>query len=246
MFSFLTLLALFGLLAFPTAMLTITYPFSKKAALFWSNYITTHSARVFFAVLKKYRKFSLDMDEESKKNLPEKFIIISNHQSLMDIVVFFNFFDGLRVRFVAKDSLGKVPMVGKMLRSQGHCMIPRKGKNSVAMRHLDQFAERVNRFNYLPLIFPEGTRSRTGELGKFYAAGFRRISEKVNLPVVVCALDGGWQLADMKSIMRRLKKGCYHVKVLKVYDTPQNKEDEMKILEEAPGLIQQQLDLWRR
>lgn len=245
MLSFITLIALVGMLAFPTFMITITYPFSKKAALFWSNYISTRCARLFFAILKKYRGFTLDMDEESKKNLPENFILLSNHQSLMDIVVYFNFFDGLRVRFVAKDSLEKVPMVGKMLKSQGHCMIPRKGKNSVAMQRLDQFGERVEKNKFLPLIFPEGTRSRTGQLGKFYAAGFRRLSETVNLPVVVCALDGGWQLRDLKSLMSKLKKGVYHVKVLKVYDKPASKEDEKKIIEEAPLLIQKQLDEWR-
>ena len=94
-------------------------------------------------------------------------------------------------------------------------------------------------------LFPEGTRSRDGKLGSFYSAGFRRLEETVKLPVVVCALDGGWQLSRLTDVLKNLYKGAYKVKILKVYDAPATKEDEKKIIEEAPGLIQAQLDLWR-
>ncbi len=245
MLSILTVLVLAMALAFPTIMITITYPFSKKCALYWSNYITKHSSRVFFAILKVMRNFEFKGDKVSKNQLPEQFLIISNHQSLMDIVAYLAFFNEKEVRFVAKDTLNKVPMVGKMLKSQGHCMIPRRGGAGVAMRSLEKFGKQVLQKNQIPVIFPEGTRSKSGKLGQFYSAGFRRLEETVRLPVAVCALDGGWRLSDVKRIMANLKKGAYYVKVLKVYDAPLNREEEKKILEEAPILIQKQLDEWR-
>ena len=247
MLSFFSLVLLLSAIAFPTFMLMLTYPFSHKAALFWSNYITTRTDRLFFAILKLYRHFELQGDEESKKNLPEQFLVVSNHQSLIDIVVYLRYFAGKKVRFVAKDSLNDVPMVGKMLRSQKHCMIPRKGSAAVAMKTLKDFGERVSAdSSIIPVIYPEGTRSKDGQLGKFYSAGFRRLEQTVNLPVAVCALDGGWKLSNLTRILSGFKKGSYKVKVLKVYDAPADKEQEKKILEEAYELINNQLVEWRK
>ena len=245
MSNFITIICLFGTVAFPTFMLCLSYPFSKKLSLFWSNYITSRSARLVFAVLKYYKHFNFLGDKKSKEQLPEKFMVISNHQSFLDIVVYFKYFAEKKVRFVAKDALGKVPMIGKMLRSQEHCMIPRTGGVSVAMKSIESFAARVNKSDEIPVIFPEGTRSRTGDLGQFYSAGFRRLEEGVNLPVAVCALDGGWKISRFSQVFKNLYKGAYRVKVLKVYDAPKTKEEEKMILEEGAALIQEQLKKWR-
>lgn len=246
MFSLITVLCEFGVLLPPTLLLCIVYPFSRKAAVAVSNYITCTCARLVFAVVKMYRNFNFIGDGESKKMLPEQFIVISNHQSLLDIVAYLKYFGGLRARFVAKDNLAKVPMVGKMLKSQQHCMIPRKGSPSVAMKSIDRFAVNVLEKNQIPVIFPEGTRSRDGNLNPFYSAGFRRLSAGTKLPVAVCALDGGWKISKIDSILRNLKRGAYRVKVLKVYDAPKDKESEKLILEESRELIQKQLDQWRK
>ena len=246
MLSLFTIFIAASALFFPTLMITITYPLNHKWALFWSNWITHRTDRLFFAILKKYRGFEFLGDKQSKEGLPEQFLIVSNHQSLIDIVVYLVYFSGKEVRFVAKDTLSKVPMVGKMLKTQGHCMVPRKGSASQAMKALETFGKRVNSdSSILPLIFPEGTRSKDGKLGTFYSAGFRRLEETVKLPVAVCALDGGWKLSNVAMFLKNLKKGAYRVKVLKVYPCPNSKEDEKKILEEAPSLIQAQLDEWR-
>jgi len=95
-------------------------------------------------------------------------------------------------------------------------------------------------------IFPEGTRTRTGDVGKFYSAGFRKLVESSNLPVVVCALDGGYKIRDLNKILTNLQRGCYRVKILKIYDNPKTKEECINLLDEAKELIQQELDNWRK
>ncbi|MGN0730037.1 lysophospholipid acyltransferase family protein [Treponema sp.] len=246
MLSFITLLFCLGEIAFPALMLCLVYPFSKRAALFWSDYITCHCARVVFALLGFYRKFRLLEDKKSLENLPPQFVVISNHQSLFDIVVYLRFFGGKKARFVAKDTLGCVPMVGKMLKSQGHCMIPRHGSPSVAMLSIDSFSGRVLSGGKTPIIFPEGTRTRDGNVGQFYAAGFRRLVEGTSLPVAVCALDGGWQISRLDSLFKNLHRGSYRVKVLKVFPFPSTKDEQKNVLEEARELIKNQLDEWRK
>ena len=246
MTNFITITTLLMSIFFPALMLCITYPFSRKAALFWSDYISSRTARLCFAILKTFCNFSLDADYKSRKNLPEQFVLLSNHQSLLDIVAFFVYFSDKKIRFVAKDALAKAPMVGKMLKSQQHCVIPRKGKIQVAMKNLEVYSKRVLQSKAIPLIFPEGTRSRDGNIGKFHPAGFRKINEVTQLPVVVCAIDGGWQIGNLKQVFCNLKNGKFRVKVVKVYDCPKNKEDEIQLLDEAHALMENQLSEWRK
>ena len=59
-------------------------------------------------------------------------------------------------------------------------------------------------------------------------------------------MDGGWEIRDIKKIMTKLKNGSYRVKVLKIYETPKTKEDEVFILDESRKLIQNQIDEWRK
>ena len=158
-----------------------------------------------------------------------------------------NFLRDKELRFVAKDNLSRhIPLVSEMLRAQEHCMIPRRGSPMEAMKVVENFGKRALKKNQIPVLFPEGTRTRDGNVGKFYSAGFRKLSETAELPVAVCALDGGWQIRDISTIMRRLKNGSYRVKVLKVFPAPKTKDAQAALLEESRQLIQSQLDEWRK
>ncbi|MBR5646028.1 MAG: 1-acyl-sn-glycerol-3-phosphate acyltransferase [Treponema sp.] len=224
----------------------LAYPVSKRLSVKISDYIVKVLAPRFFAILKKYRKFNFWGYKDSKKLLPENFTVISNHQSLIDIPVYMNYFRDKEIRFVAKDQLARhIPLVSEMLRSQQHCMIPRKARPMDAMNYIEKFGKRAVERNQVPVIFPEGTRTKDGLVGKFYSAGFRMLESSTKLPVAVCALDGGYNLRSLAKFFTNLKKGCYRVKVLKVYDAPQTKEECNTILEEARVMIQKQLDEWK-
>ena len=114
------------------------------------------------------------------------------------------------------------------------------------MRYISDFGKRVVERNQIPILFPEGSRTRDGNVGKFFSAGFRQLTESTGLPVVVCALDGGWKLRDLRKLVTNLKYGCYRVKVLRVYEPPKNKEECNQILEESRVLMQQQIEYWRQ
>ena len=244
LFTFILLLQV----VLPPAILNIiAYPVSHSWSMAISNYIVKVCAPKVFAVLAMYKKFLFIGDKKSKEMLPEQFLVISNHQSLLDIPLFMNYMRDKELRFVAKDQLSRhVPLVSEMLRTQEHCMIPRRGSPMVAMKTMESFSKRVIERKQIPIIFPEGTRSRDGNVGKFYSAGFRKIAETVKLPVAVVALDGGWKISSLDGIARNLYKGSYKVKVLKVYDAPTTKEEEAKILEEGRELIVKQLEEWRK
>lgn len=247
MSSFLTLLCLFSMVIPASLANVFAYPVNRKLSIKISDYINKVLAPRLFAILYTYKKFHFWGYDDKKDSLPENFIIIANHQSLLDIPLFMNFFRDRAVRFIAKDALGRhVPLVSEMLRAQEHCLIPRKAKPMEAMRYISDFGKRVVERKQIPILFPEGSRTRDGNVGKFFSAGFRQLSESTKLPVVVCALDGGWKLRDLRKLMTNLKYGCYRVKILRVYDSPATKEDCNAILEEARLLMQQQIEYWRQ
>ncbi|MCR5724784.1 MAG: 1-acyl-sn-glycerol-3-phosphate acyltransferase [Treponema sp.] len=251
MVSFFSNIITFSTLLFvvtlPAVANILVYPVSKKACLAVSRYITKVCAPRVFAILEAFKHFSFIGFPDNKDALPPQFIIMSNHQSLMDIPLYMNFLRDKNLRFVAKDELARhVPLVSEMLRAEQHCMIPRRGSPSVAMRTIDVFGKRVVERRQIPVIFPEGTRSKDGSLGTFYAAGFRRLSDATNLPVVVCALDGGYRINNIKTFFKNLHHGDYKVKIVGIFPAPSGKEEQAALLAKGKELIQAQLDEWRR
>lgn len=245
--NFITFTSVLAVVIPPAIANILAYPLSKKLCLAVSHYIRFTCSRLVFAVLHTYKHFDLVSYKENQEQLPDQFIIMSNHQSLMDIPLYMRFLPETQLRFVAKDELSRhIPLVSEMLRAEEHCMVPRHGSPSVAMRTIDSFGKRVVERSQVPVIFPEGTRSKDGTLGTFYAAGFRRLCDATNLPVAVCALDGGWKINNMKTFFKNLHHGSYKVKVLKVYPAPHGKEEQAAILAEGKELIQHQLDEWRK
>lgn len=244
--NIITVFSCICLLSLPALLNIIFYPFSKKICVKISDYIVKKSAPRMFSILKVYKKFRMSFDKQNFNNLPKQFFVISNHQSLFDIPIFINFFKDYNVRFVAKDSLSRhIPLVSEMLRSHEHCMIPRKGGASKAMKVMEAFGKRVIERNQIPIIFPEGTRSKDGSLGTFYSAGFRKIAEITNLPVVVCCLDNGYKINDFAHVFENISRINYKAKILKIYDAPKSKEEQVKIIEESKNLMQEQLNVWR-
>lgn len=237
---------MFGMVIPPSIFNVILYPISKKASAVFSDYIVRTVSPRLFSILSCYKHFHFIGDKRRFSELPPQFIVISNHQSLLDIPCYMNYFRDKSLRFVAKAELGRhIPLVSEMLRAQEHCLIPRRASPVTAMKTLEDFAKRVLDRGQIPVLFPEGSRTRDGNVGKFYSAGFRKLAEATGLPVVVCALDGVWEIGRLRTIMTNLKNGNYKVTVVKIYDAPKTKEAQNAILEEAPRLIQAQLDAWR-
>jgi len=217
-------------------------PWCKKI----NAHISTVIAHRVFSILSTYLNFHFKGDYTLVPQLPEQYLLISNHQSLLDIVVYMNYLDGKRLRFVAKKELADhVPLVSVMLKSDEHCLVRRTGGPTQAMQAMDAFAQRVLRNNWIPVLFPDGTRSKNGEVGTFHSAGFRRFLTKAPMPVVVAAVDGGWNISSITRIATNLHGGAYRVKALKIYPAPTTKEAQLKVLEESKELIQVQLKVWR-
>ena len=140
---------------------------------------------------------------EGLDNIPrdQPVIYASNHSSMFDIWALSAVLPG-STRFVAKRELARVPLVGPAMVAAGHVMIDRAVSRR-AFEAYDRAAQTVRR-GFSPIVFPEGTRSRTGELLPFKNAPFAlAIAAQVPLvPVYVhntfrILPKGGWRLRSM-------------------------------------------------
>lgn len=112
-------------------------------------------------------------------------IVVSNHQALFDIPPFFWFLRKHHVKFVSKIELAKgVPSISYNLNHGGNAVIDRKNPEQ-AIPALEKLGKYIEANNYCVVIFPEGTRSRTGKLKKFHLGGFKALMENAPSALVV-------------------------------------------------------------
>ncbi len=123
------------------------------------------------------------------------YIFVSNHQSMYDVPIFGGLLRRNYPKYVAKSELAKgIPSVSLNLRHGGNALIDR-GDRDQAMYAIREMAAEAERRDVSIVIFPEGTRSRVGELGDFRAGGLTAIMEAApNLEIIPTAIDGSWRV----------------------------------------------------
>ena len=120
--------------------------------------------------------------------LPGKpYFIVSNHQSALDIPVILTILSG-GCRFMAKDSLMRLPLFGFLIARNGVVPVDRTNVRATK-RSLDAMIESLQLNPISFAVFPEGTRSVTGRLLPF-RRGTMKICQRSGLPVVPLAIDG--------------------------------------------------------
>lgn len=115
-------------------------------------------------------------------------IIAANHQSYFDI---WALIAGLpvSVRFIAKRELANIPMLSVGMRSAGHVLIDRDRPRS-AKETLREAGDRMRSEQLTLVLFPEGTRSRDGRMGRFRRGSFA-LALETRASLVPAAVDGG-------------------------------------------------------
>lgn len=122
-------------------------------------------------------------------------ILVSNHQSWFDIFAL-----GTALResfsFVGKKELSRVPVVGAAWEKVGNIAIDRSNQRA-AIDSLER-ADRLMREGRTIIMFPEGTRSTTGEMGRFKKGAFV-MAIKSQVPVVPVAILGTRRIMEKGS-----------------------------------------------
>eukprot|EP00560_Eucampia_antarctica_P003765 CAMPEP_0197832828 /NCGR_PEP_ID=MMETSP1437-20131217/16400_1 /TAXON_ID=49252 ORGANISM="Eucampia antarctica, Strain CCMP1452" /NCGR_SAMPLE_ID=MMETSP1437 /ASSEMBLY_ACC=CAM_ASM_001096 /LENGTH=338 /DNA_ID=CAMNT_0043436433 /DNA_START=44 /DNA_END=1060 /DNA_ORIENTATION=+ len=112
-------------------------------------------------------------------------MFVANHNSWMDIP-FVGYTIGWRnYKFISKAELGKVPILGRSIKTGGHLMIDRSDRRS-QIRTIKAGMQWLKDGVHL-VTFPEGTRSKTGRLLPFKSGAFK-MAHKTGSPVIPCSI----------------------------------------------------------
>jgi 1-acyl-sn-glycerol-3-phosphate acyltransferase len=124
-------------------------------------------------------------------------IIVSNHQSMFDIPAIGYGFRKYYTKFVSKIELSKYfPSISHNLKHGKSALIDRKNKTQ-AVKEIFNLGKLIRENNYAACIFPEGTRSKTGQVKKFKPAGISTLLLAAPSAVIVpFVIDGHSQLTE--------------------------------------------------
>jgi 1-acyl-sn-glycerol-3-phosphate acyltransferase len=110
----------------------------------------------------------------------ESYVFIANHQSQLDIYAIYGFL-GRDIKWVIKQELRSVPILGLVCESMGHIFVDRSNTET-ALQSINDARERITDGVSI-VFFPEGTRSRDGKLLPFKKGAFR-FAQQMQLPIV--------------------------------------------------------------
>ncbi len=145
-------------------------------------------------VLTKMSPFWKVITEGREKIDPNQaYVIVPNHQSLLDIV-FFNMLRH-RLRWVSKKEIFRVPIVGWEMRMVKYIELVRGNKSSV-IKMMEECVKSLKEGISI-VIFPEGTRSINGAIGKFKTGAFQ-IAIKTDKPLLPVLIDGTGEIMPRK------------------------------------------------
>jgi 1-acyl-sn-glycerol-3-phosphate acyltransferase len=129
--------------------------------------------------------WKIDIDGRDKALRDTTYVIISNHQSILDILLL----NGLRYKFkwISKIENINLPFLGWYIRMAGYITVDR-GNDESKVEMLEKSYRCLKRGISI-MIFPEGTRSLDKEIG-FFKRGAFQLAIKADVPILPVLIDG--------------------------------------------------------
>ena len=134
-------------------------------------------------------------------------ILVANHTSWFDVAALAAHLPGT-YRFVAKKELESVPIFGPAWQACGHISIDR-GNREKAISSLAVARKKLERERPTVIMFPEGTRSKTGELRPFKKGAFL-LAIQTGVEIVPAAIIGSHEVMPKGSWL--IRKGTVTVR----------------------------------
>jgi 1-acyl-sn-glycerol-3-phosphate acyltransferase len=155
--------------------------FDKKGNL-------VHYIGRFWALFNIYlsgTRLSIKGTEKIKKG--QTYIVMSNHQSLFDVLALIGKLP-IQIRWIIKSDIRKIPIFGYALERMGHIYVDRRGRKDTVYG-LEKAVMKIKTGTSV-VIFPEGTRSPDGRLLPFRTGG-AAIAFKSGVPILPVTVNGG-------------------------------------------------------
>lgn len=207
--------------------LVVTYPFDKSRR--WVHECSRWICRLLFDLPFGVKR-TIDGLENIDKN--KSYVMVMNHNSGIDIFAAYKI--PLNFRWVSKREVFRVPFMGPLLTIHGDIPIER-GNPSKAMAKVLSLGKLWLSRGASVAIFPEGTRSKTGEINRFKLGAFNlaKEAEVEILPIVMTGTNKmfrkGWLVNWSNQVAIRVMKPIpvEQVVATDVKDMAQQVRDDM-------------------
>ncbi|MDR0413234.1 MAG: 1-acyl-sn-glycerol-3-phosphate acyltransferase [Dysgonamonadaceae bacterium] len=138
---------------------------------------------------------------EGRENLNrnQSYIFVANHQGIYDIFLIYGYLN-VPIKWMMKQSLRKIPFVGKACEMAGFIFVDNSSPKSVVKTIQD--AEQKLKRGASVALFPEGSRTTTGRLGKFKKGAYQMAID-LKLPIVPVTINGSFRV---------MPKGFYRIR----------------------------------
>ena len=136
----------------------------------------------------------------ANKNLPLKtpIVFVANHQSTFDIPAMIYFLRNFHAKFISKIELANagLPSISYNLKHGGAANIDRKDSKQ-AIKEILNLANNMKERRWSAVIFPEGTRTKTGKMRKFAVGGIATLLKKnPDALIVPIAIKGSYDMVS--------------------------------------------------
>lgn len=135
-------------------------------------------------------------------------LILMNHQSLFDIPLVVQAVCGGYPRIVTRRRYSRwIPLISQMIRLYQYPVVDPTASAGTLRRTFAELRETAKDSDVPIAIFPEGTRTKDGQIARFKSAGLARILSARPWSVYVLVTDGLWQIAKFEDLV----KGMSHI-----------------------------------
>jgi 1-acyl-sn-glycerol-3-phosphate acyltransferase len=167
-----------------------TAPFDKR--LVWLHMFTSFWACLYLWTMPAWTVTALGR-EKIRKGVT--YVVVSNHQSALDILVAFRLF--FPFKWVSKVEMFRVPLIGWNMHLNKYIRLRRGEKESIRQA-LAESEEALAKGSSV-FFFPEGTRSETGRLKPFKPGAFI-LAHRMQVPILAIAINGTKEALPKESL----------------------------------------------
>ena len=172
--------------------LVVCYPFDKKRVV-----VHTLSKWITDVIFGLPPKMGRDVIGSENIDPKQPYVIVLNHNSMVDILCLYKI--PLVFKWVSKKEVYKIPLVGRLLFAHGDIVINRASAKE-AMQLVHSKGKEWLEKGASVAIFPEGTRSKDGQIHNFKAGAFI-LAKDAGVPILPIVLNGtdslvhkGWMI----------------------------------------------------
>ena len=173
-------------------------------------------------IILKVGKINFNINGLKNIDLRKNYFFVPNHESALDIPLVFASIP-MHVVSVAKIELSRIPFFGWSMIAGGHFFVDRSNHKK-AMRSIEKARISMNKNPRSVFLFPEGTRSLDGKVGRFKKGGLK-LAIDLGVPIVPLGIVGTNQFQS--NLKKGLNIGNIELNIGKPIQTKKIKKKEL-------------------